>query len=98
MVPAYERLDAVDEAARKACHGLVVEHELAPVLAFQEPLTQVAWRTKPTTYIVTEQDAIFPVPAQEALAAPMVRELDEPLPVPVAARSGRRRDPRRRRD
>ncbi|GAA2082200.1 alpha/beta hydrolase [Microbacterium hatanonis] len=49
------------------------------VLAFQEPLTQVAWRTKPTTYIVTEQDAIFPVPAQEALAAragSTVRRLD----------------------
>ena len=39
------------------------------VLAFQEPLTEVAWRTKATTYIVTEQDAIFPLVAQEALAA-----------------------------
>ncbi|RKT36133.1 pimeloyl-ACP methyl ester carboxylesterase [Microbacterium sp. AG1240] len=49
------------------------------VLAFQEPLTEVAWRTKPSTYIVTEQDAIFPVPAQEGLAAragSTVRRLD----------------------
>ena len=49
------------------------------VLAFQEPLTTVAWRAKPSTFIVTEQDAIFPVPAQEALAAragSTVRRLD----------------------
>ncbi|MFG6445935.1 alpha/beta hydrolase [Microbacterium sp. P07] len=39
------------------------------VLAFQEPLTAVAWRTKPSTFVLTEQDAIFPVPAQEGLAA-----------------------------
>lgn len=38
-------------------------------LAFEEPLTAVAWREKPTTYIITEQDAVFPVPAQEALSA-----------------------------
>ncbi|MDX2377209.1 alpha/beta fold hydrolase [Microbacterium sp. LRZ72] len=37
--------------------------------AFHEKLTQVAWRDKPTTYIITEQDAIFPPVAQEALAA-----------------------------
>ncbi|MCC4909433.1 alpha/beta hydrolase [Microbacterium sp. cx-59] len=39
------------------------------VRAFTEPLTQVAWRDRPTTYILTEQDAIFPIPAQEALSA-----------------------------
>lgn len=39
------------------------------VRAFTEPLTRVAWRDRPTTYILTEQDAIFPVPAQEALSA-----------------------------
>lgn len=49
------------------------------VLAFQEPITAVAWRTKPSTFIVTEQDAVYPVPAQEALAAragSTVRRLD----------------------
>jgi pimeloyl-ACP methyl ester carboxylesterase len=28
-----------------------------------------AWRGRPTTFIITEQDAIFPAAAQEALAA-----------------------------
>ncbi|MFE1646435.1 alpha/beta hydrolase [Microbacterium sp. P01] len=37
--------------------------------AFTDTLTTVAWRDRPTTYIVTEQDVIFPVFAQEALAA-----------------------------
>jgi pimeloyl-ACP methyl ester carboxylesterase len=37
--------------------------------AFTDPVTAVAWRDRPTTYILTEQDAVFPVPAQEALAA-----------------------------
>ncbi|MFI8593221.1 alpha/beta hydrolase [Microbacterium sp. NPDC078428] len=37
--------------------------------AFREPLTRVAWRDTPSTYVITEQDAIFPVVAQEALAA-----------------------------
>jgi pimeloyl-ACP methyl ester carboxylesterase len=49
------------------------------VLAFQEPLTKVAWRTNPSTYIVTGRDAIFPPPAQEALAAragSVIRRLD----------------------
>lgn len=38
------------------------------VLAFTEELTNVAWATKPSTYLITEQDAVVPVPAQEALA------------------------------
>ena len=38
-------------------------------IAFSETVTTVAWRNKPTTYVITEQDAIFPLPAQEALAA-----------------------------
>ena len=37
--------------------------------AFLDEVTEVAWRDRPTTYIVTERDAIFPVEAQEALAA-----------------------------
>lgn len=39
------------------------------VRSFSDPVTSVAWRDKETTYVITEQDAIFPVPAQEALAA-----------------------------
>ncbi len=37
--------------------------------AFTDPVTAVAWRDRPTTYVLTEQDAVFPVQAQEALAA-----------------------------
>ncbi|MET1154486.1 alpha/beta fold hydrolase [Arthrobacter sp.] len=36
--------------------------------AFSEELTAAAWKSVPSTFIVTEQDAIFPVEAQEALA------------------------------
>ncbi|MDY0827847.1 alpha/beta hydrolase [Microbacterium sp. BG28] len=39
------------------------------VRSFHDPVTSVAWRSKETTYVITEQDAIFPLPAQEALAA-----------------------------
>lgn len=39
------------------------------VLAFQEPITTAAWRTKPSTFIATRQDNVFPLEAQEALAA-----------------------------
>ena len=39
------------------------------VLAFQEPLTAAAWRTRPSTFLITESDAIFPEPAQAGLAA-----------------------------
>jgi pimeloyl-ACP methyl ester carboxylesterase len=37
--------------------------------AYRDPVTVTAWRGRPTTYLITEQDAIFPVAAQEALAA-----------------------------
>ncbi|WP_396642087.1 alpha/beta fold hydrolase [Microbacterium sp.] len=37
--------------------------------AFSDAVTSVAWREKDTTYVITEQDAVFPLPAQEALAA-----------------------------
>ena len=37
--------------------------------AFLDPVTDVAWRDRPTTYVVTERDAIFPLEAQTALAA-----------------------------
>jgi pimeloyl-ACP methyl ester carboxylesterase len=34
-----------------------------------DELTAVAWRTKPSTYILTENDGILPPPFQESLAA-----------------------------
>jgi pimeloyl-ACP methyl ester carboxylesterase len=37
--------------------------------AFRDPVTEVAWRALPTTYVVTERDAVFPPEAQEGLAA-----------------------------
>ncbi len=39
------------------------------VRAFHDEVTATAWRGRPTTYVITEQDVIFPVEAQEALAA-----------------------------
>ena len=39
------------------------------VQPFSDTLTQVAWRDRPTTYLITEDDTVFPVVAQEALAA-----------------------------
>lgn len=51
-----------------------VAEQLADVLrphsyrALTEPVTRVAWHTKPVTYILTENDAIIPPPFQEALA------------------------------
>jgi pimeloyl-ACP methyl ester carboxylesterase len=37
--------------------------------AYHDEVTATSWRGRPTTYVITEQDAIFPVAAQEALAA-----------------------------
>jgi pimeloyl-ACP methyl ester carboxylesterase len=39
------------------------------VRVYHDTVTSTAWRGRPTTYVVTEQDTIFPVAAQEALAA-----------------------------
>jgi pimeloyl-ACP methyl ester carboxylesterase len=36
--------------------------------AINQPLTGAAWHTIPSTYVVCEQDAAIPVPAQEAMA------------------------------
>jgi pimeloyl-ACP methyl ester carboxylesterase len=36
--------------------------------SFIDELTEVAWRSKPTTYILTENDGILPPPFQESLA------------------------------
>ncbi|WP_395640487.1 alpha/beta hydrolase [Pseudolysinimonas sp.] len=35
---------------------------------FGEAITEVAWKTIPSTYLITEQDVIFPLFAQEALS------------------------------
>lgn len=37
--------------------------------AYRDQVTATAWRGRPTTYVITEQDAVIPVAAQEALAA-----------------------------
>lgn len=37
--------------------------------AFTDALTEVAWRTRPTTYVLTEKDAVLPPPVQESFAA-----------------------------
>lgn len=37
--------------------------------AFSDPLTAVAWRDRPTTYVVGERDAVLPAAVQEAFAA-----------------------------
>jgi pimeloyl-ACP methyl ester carboxylesterase len=34
----------------------------------RQPLTRAAWRSIPSTYVITERDNAFPVPAQEAMA------------------------------
>jgi pimeloyl-ACP methyl ester carboxylesterase len=39
------------------------------VRAYHDEVTATSWRGRPTTYVITEQDAIFPPEAQEALAA-----------------------------
>lgn len=37
--------------------------------AFTSPVTKVAWRTKPTTYVLTERDELVPPPLQEHFVA-----------------------------
>ncbi|WP_100810431.1 MULTISPECIES: alpha/beta fold hydrolase [unclassified Microbacterium] len=56
----------VDEATAAEAVGRLKAQSSA---AFSDEVTTVAWREKETTYVVTEQDAVFPLPAQEALAA-----------------------------
>jgi pimeloyl-ACP methyl ester carboxylesterase len=36
---------------------------------FEDAVTAAAWQSIPSTFLITELDAIYPVPAQEALAA-----------------------------
>ena len=56
----------VDDAVAATAVGQLKAQSSA---AFSDEVTAVAWRDKDTTYVITEQDVIFPLPAQEALAA-----------------------------
>jgi pimeloyl-ACP methyl ester carboxylesterase len=68
----YGDLDA--EAAAAAIARLGYQS----LQSVSQPLTMAAWRTIPSTYVVTERDAAIPVPAQEAMAqrAHQIRRLD----------------------
>jgi pimeloyl-ACP methyl ester carboxylesterase len=57
--------DLPDDEARAAAAQLQAQ----AVKPYSDPLTEVAWRTVPSTYLVTQRDAIFPPEAQEGLAA-----------------------------
>jgi len=37
--------------------------------AFNQPITEVAWKEIPSTYIICEEDQAIPVFAQEAMSA-----------------------------
>ncbi len=39
------------------------------IAAFVQPVTSVAWRDVPATYVICDRDNAIPVPAQEAMAA-----------------------------
>ncbi|HEY1822118.1 MAG TPA: alpha/beta hydrolase [Trebonia sp.] len=56
--------DLPDDEARAAAARLKPQ----PMKAFSVPVTEVAWRTVPSTYIVTQRDTIFPLEAEEWLA------------------------------
>jgi hypothetical protein len=59
--------------------------------AYRDEVTVTAWRGRPTTYVITEQDAIVPVAAQEALAARRGEHGahgNKPRALPVPARRG----------
>ena len=69
----YEMLDAenvfysdLDPDAAKRAAGALGPHSR---LSLEEPLTQAAWRTIPSTYIITTEDTAFPVPVQQGFAA-----------------------------
>jgi pimeloyl-ACP methyl ester carboxylesterase len=57
--------DLPDDEARAAA-GRLTSQAVKP---FSDPVTKVAWRTVPATYLVTGRDAVFPPEAQEGLAA-----------------------------
>ena len=64
--PASLFFGDVDEAVAAAATARLTSQSKQP---FLDEVTVTAWSGKPSTYLVTEDDAIFPVPAQEALAA-----------------------------
>ncbi|RAY15578.1 alpha/beta hydrolase [Actinomadura craniellae] len=43
--------------------------------ALSQPLTRVAWKSIPSTYVICEKDAALPVPAQEAMSGRSERVL-----------------------
>lgn len=57
--------DLPDDLARASVARLVAQ----ATKPFTDVLTQAAWKTIPSTYVITDRDAIFPVFAQEALSA-----------------------------
>ena len=67
--------DCPDEVARAAAARLGSQ----AMRPFDEAVTAVAWKEIPSTYLVTERDTIFPLVAEEGLAAragSTVRRLD----------------------
>jgi len=57
--------DLPDDEARAATAQLRPQ----PMTAFNVPVTEVAWKTVPSTYVITLRDTIFPLEAMEGLAA-----------------------------
>lgn len=55
----------VSEDATRAAVERLAPHSMA---AFTSPISAVAWRDVPTTYVICERDNAIPVPAQEMLA------------------------------
>jgi pimeloyl-ACP methyl ester carboxylesterase len=56
--------DLTPQATRKA----VAQAGHLGLETVRQPLTRAAWRSVPSTYVITEKDNAFPVPAQEAMA------------------------------
>lgn len=56
----------VDETVANDC---IAQLRHQPLAAYSTPLTQAAWRTHPTTYLVSTLDGSFPAEAQNGLAA-----------------------------
>jgi pimeloyl-ACP methyl ester carboxylesterase len=55
----------VSEDATRAAVEQLAPHRMA---AFTAPVSAVAWRDVPTTYVICDRDNAIPVPAQEMLA------------------------------
>lgn len=56
----------VDAVEAEAAAARLLPQSVRP---FEEALPRAVWHEVPSTYVITEQDAVFPVAAQEALAA-----------------------------